>query len=46
MFLLVSIEVIVTVKLSAPPFLASLGTDSIHLLQRQLELEAMPVTSC
>ena len=43
MFLLVSVVVIITVKLSAPPFLAS---DSILLLQRQLELEAMPVTSC
>lgn len=46
MFFLISIVVMGYVKLSTPPCPASLGTDNIHLFQRQLELEAKPVTSC
>lgn len=46
MFLLVSAVVMGYVKLPTPPCPASLGTDNVHLFQRQLELEAEPVTSC
>lgn len=46
MFSLVSVVLMGYVRLSALPCPASLGTDSIHLLNRQLELETKPGASC
>lgn len=46
MFILVSVVLMGYVKPSTLPCPAHLGTDSHRFLKRQLELEAMPRTSC